>query len=128
MREIKRGCEDMVKSQNTLTGKIEHLRAAGDDLTAFSDALARGVLLHCRGERSDGVGAGLPDVGRPKPSSQLVVGANAAMMLTIRLEQLQSTVGDTVSLVEISHLESIVVQWRTHLEDGDESIWDCGTE
>lgn len=88
MRNIKRGCEDMVKSQNKLTGKIEHLGAAGNDLTAFSDALGRGVLLHCRGERSDGVGAGLPDVGRPKPSSQLVVGVDAAMMLTIRPEKL----------------------------------------
>lgn len=44
------------------------------------------------------------------------------MMLTIRLEKLQSAVGETVSLVEISQFESIVVQWRTHLEDGGENI------
>lgn len=112
----------MVKSQNKLTGKIENLRAAGDDITAFSDALGRGILPHCRGERSDGVSAGLQERGRSKPASQFVGGMDAAVMLTIRLEQLQSAVRETVSLVEISHLESVVVQWGTHLEDGDKNI------
>lgn len=109
----------MVGARTKLTGNIEHISAAGDDLTAFSDALRRGVLLHCCSERSDGIGAGSHECGRSKKSSQSVGGLDAAVMLTIGLEQLQRALGKAIPLVQISHLEGVVVQWRTHLEDSD---------
>lgn len=41
------------------------------------------------------------------------------MMLAVGPEQLQNILRKAVSLVEISHLEDVVVQRRTHLEDSD---------
>lgn len=80
----------------------------------------RGILLHCYGERRDGVCTGPPqEWGGSKPSTQLLRALCAAVVLTIGPEQLQHVLRKIVSLVEVPHSENVVVQSRSHLEDSD---------
>lgn len=39
------------------------------------------------------------------------------MMLTISLEKLHHILRKAVSFVEVSHLNDVLVQWGSHLED-----------
>lgn len=116
----------MVKSRRKLTGKIEHLSAAGDNFTALNDALGRRILLHRQGERRDGVRAGPQKCGSSKPPSQRIRGLHAATMITISPEKLHHVLRKAVPLVEVPRLEDGVIQYRRHLEYGD--VGDAGDD